>query len=210
MLEIRTANATLDEISDEDYRAMFEEISQGRGMREVQRYILARAGDKLTDPVSHAAWDKYRKEPKSLTRRMKNELRLANGLDELPLTIEEAMEDVSADATVGVLEGTTGVLDQVVLGRSDDPRWQVLVGRNLEAGDGIIVRDEGAEERRHRVRKKVVRPYVQYETDERREKLGVSWSDVIEAGLEILAARKLGDGAYPAERDQAEAQQEQD
>lgn len=160
----RTANATqFTDVSDEEYREMYQELRKELSLRKFVDYIGS--------AMSHATWDKYDKDPKALTRRMKQELRKAVGLSLLPLTVQEAINDVDPDASVAVLDDTDGVLNQVVIGNRDDVRWQrLLAPKRLPA--------------RRRAKRK--RPTATLAQDARREAVGADWQAVIEAGLEAL------------------------
>lgn len=167
-MQIRTANAMKpDDLSDEDYRTIFEELRQGFSLRGFVK--------RIESSLSHAQWDKYEKGEALLSRTMKSELRRAVKLPPLPLTVLEAVADVDPDATVAVLEGSE--LNFVLIGNSADIRWEGF-------------REKLESEKPKRVRPKVSRPYVEIEIDERRRQLGVEWKDVIEAGLAVLESRR--------------------
>lgn len=188
MLTVRTANATVDDLSEQDYRDLYHELRGYDADAHTFAMSLRGFADFLQSSMSHAVWAKYDKQEASLTRRMKNELRQRAGLPLLPPTIEEAMHDVSEDAAVAVLAGTVGDLDQVVLGNRSDPRW------------GLLQRRDRAPVRQ---RPKAVRPVVAVEAEERRRKLGIAWKDVIEAGLAALEAAGPGDEKEQDEQQEA-------
>ena len=166
-MQIRTANATqFQDESDEEYRIIYQELRKTLTLRKFVEYIGS--------SMSHATWDKYDKDPKMLTRRMRQELRRAVKLPPLPPTVQEAISDVDADATVAVLDETAGDLNLVVLGNLEDERWLRLIS---------------IPNRPARVRGKMARPVADERQIERRAALDVSWREVLEAGLAILEAK---------------------
>jgi hypothetical protein len=166
---IRTANASrFKDESDAEYRRMFEEALTDRSVRDLTKLIASL----IPDPVSHASWDKYMRGNLTLSRRMKNELRLISGVPPLLPTVEESLRDVHPDATVAVLDDTEGELDFIVVGNDADPRWAILEAAHKPA-------------KAQRARK-YKRPLASLAQNERRIALGVRWSSVIEIGLAAL------------------------
>ena len=87
-----TANAGTDNLSEQDYRDIFDELIQHHSLRSFQAAI--------DSAYSHATWDKYKRGAWELTRVARNELRRAVGQPNLPLTVAESLADVDADAEV--------------------------------------------------------------------------------------------------------------
>jgi hypothetical protein len=123
MPRILTANSTQDEYTDLQYRDMYEQLRSPEGQRLSSRAFVRH----INSSLSHAMWEKYDKNPSTLTRRMKNELRTAMQLPLLPPTIEEVLSGIDPDATVMVLDETESSLELVVIGKRLDKRWPKLV-----------------------------------------------------------------------------------
>ena len=87
-----TANAEVDDLGESDYREIFEELRQGKGLRTFV--------DEIGSAYSHATWGKYERGDLRLNRDMQNELRQAIGKHRRALTIIEAMQDVDPNAEV--------------------------------------------------------------------------------------------------------------
>ncbi len=146
----------IDDLSDEDYRDIFLDLREGRSLRS----FAARMQSMVPDGISHAAWDRYEKDPTALTLRMKCELRAAMGLPVVPLQVCEAVDE---GVSVFVLSAGFGVaLDQVVIGSQADERWGPLLG-----GDAVAAPA--------RVRRKLTRPCATPQQDARRRDLGLDW-----------------------------------
>src|SRR3990167_8538710 len=96
MIPIRTItiNASRDDLTEQDYRDIFEEFREKYSLRAFVE--LAKSG------YSIAYWSKYERGEFELTRQAKNEMRRAVGLPALPLTVAESVADV--DAGAGVIE----------------------------------------------------------------------------------------------------------
>lgn len=87
-----TVNASQDDLTEQDYREIFEELRE--------KYSLRVLEELLASTYTYGTWDRYAKGKWVLTRQAKSELRRAIGLDALPLTILESVADVDADAEV--------------------------------------------------------------------------------------------------------------
>lgn len=87
-----TADATRDDLTDADYKDIYEELRRGRSL------------DALCDLVgsqySRAWWSRYEKGDMKITRAARNELRRGVGLPQLPPTTEEAIHLADPDARV--------------------------------------------------------------------------------------------------------------
>lgn len=178
--------AATDNLSDKDYRDIFEDLREGRTLRGFATMMQSL----VPDGVSHAAWDKYEKNPETLTVRMKAELRKAMGLPVLPLLIGDAVAAVVPPTHVLVMTPAAGrELDQVVIGNSEDERWQFLSNGPAPAPAPAAPK---------RVRAKRARPSATMEQDARREKLGLKWEAVIEAGLAALESAHPPEASDPA------------
>ncbi len=87
-----TVNASLDDLTDTDYRDIYTELREKYSLRDF--VALAES------TVSIAQWSRYEKGQWMLTRQARQDLRRAVGLDALPLTILESVQDVDQDAEV--------------------------------------------------------------------------------------------------------------
>lgn len=89
---IRPANQR-DDLSDSDYRDIYDEIRAGHALRG----FIEIAGSTL----SASWWSQWEKGDKNLTRRARNDLRRAVALPQLPPTVEDAITaHVHPDAEV--------------------------------------------------------------------------------------------------------------
>jgi hypothetical protein len=91
-------NAGIDDMSDEEYRALYDALSAGR----TDRQFAALVGG----PPGHAAWSAYRRGELKLSRLMKQKLRLEGDRDALPPTVVEIVES-RVDPNAAVYE--TGI-----------------------------------------------------------------------------------------------------
>ncbi len=87
-----TANATQDNLTDQDYRDIYNDLRDNRSLRQFVQMIGSQ--------YSIAFWGKYEAGELPLTRKAKDELRKAVGLPVLPLLLSEAIAIADPDATV--------------------------------------------------------------------------------------------------------------
>lgn len=88
-----TADASLDDLSVQDYRDIFTEVREKMSLDK----FVALSGSQY----SKAQWSKYEHdETMAPSRAMRNDLRRAVGKKELPLTVAEAVGAASPDAAV--------------------------------------------------------------------------------------------------------------
>jgi len=87
-----TQNATTDNLSEQDYKDIFEELRSTITLRQ----FISLSGSSL----SPARWSQWAGGSRPLSREMKKDLRRAVNLDGLPPTIEEAISSVHPDAAV--------------------------------------------------------------------------------------------------------------
>ena len=102
-MQLITQNATQDELTETDYREMFDELRQTAGS-------MRKLAELLQSQFSHAYWNKYAHGEIELNREMRQELRFVLRLPALPPTIQEAVAIASPDASVwwdGSAEPTT-------------------------------------------------------------------------------------------------------
>ncbi len=172
-----TRNADADELTPDDYREMFDELKQGHSLSQLVSIIGSQ--------FSRALWNQYERGEKPLSRPMRNELRRAVGLAALPPTVAEATATASPSAAVWQVGD--GVPDTVI----------------MVSGEPCTIRVNGAVEvvpQTARVtgvtagrieRKRYIRPCIPESYSERLQGLtdGLTWLDVIDAGLAALEAQ---------------------
>lgn len=108
-----TTAATHDNLTDQDYRDIYDELRAGHALRG----FIQIAGSTL----SASWWSQWEKGDKNLTRRARNDLRRAVGLPLLPPTVEEAIAaHVHPDATVAKLGDDPQARRVLVLATSAD------------------------------------------------------------------------------------------
>ena len=89
---ITSQAASSDQLTDQDYRDIYDELRQKCPLRQFAETIHS--------AVSFAWWNKYERGEAVLTRERRNELRAAVGLPALPATVAEACATADPDATV--------------------------------------------------------------------------------------------------------------
>ena len=181
-----TRDATLDNLSAQDYRDIWQELHADRSLRDV---IAA-----MQSQLSPARWSQYDKREKGKdtpSRQMRNDLRRAVGLPLLPPTVAEATAQASPDASVwhiGTLEGRPP--DTVIMVAADSEIW-VHVNGTVEVTQPPPRSMPVTQVTNGKVaRKRYIRPCVPESYAERLQGLGdgFTWADVIEAGLRTLEA----------------------
>ncbi len=175
---IVTKDATLDDLSAQDYRDIYVELRR-LDMEPKERLSYADLIDLIHSQYSKAQWAKYDSGETSLNRTMRSELRVAMGKPPLPPTVAEATAQASPDAAVWSVG--VGVPEHVIM-VSDTPVTLYVNGSvSTVAPDSHVT--EVTRPPRNRMR--YVRPCVPFSHAERLERLEmVSWLDVIEAGLQ--------------------------
>lgn len=165
-----TKNADKDNLTDQDYRDIFNEL---RDNISLDKFV-----DLIKSSFSKALWSKYHNGQITLNRQMRNELRVAVGGEPLPPTIEEATSKVDPNAEVTQIG-------------ADQPDKVILVGtkENLSLNvsiDGvkIAVVTKVTSDRKRKAY--TSRPVVTETQKKRVNELGVSWREVIDAGIEYI------------------------
>ena len=87
-----TRDAGADDLTDEDYREIYDELRGQHSLRAFVEIVASR--------YSFAWWSKYERGDAELTRDARTELRRAVGLPLLPPTIEQATAGVDPNAVV--------------------------------------------------------------------------------------------------------------
>jgi len=173
-----TANATRDSLTNSDYRDIYDEVraldsQSGKYTMSLDKFVTL-----VTSAYSKAQWSKYHNGQAELTRTMRNELRLAIGYPALPATLEEAVATAHPDARV-VQVGSEQATNIVMIGHNEP----VTVHVNGDISVDANVTEVTGGTRRHRPRRRLIRPVASEAQNKRRIAAGLSWREVIEAGL---------------------------
>lgn len=91
-VETVTRDAGADDLTDQDYRDIYDELRGQHSLRAFVEIVASR--------YSFAWWSKYERGDVELTRDARTELRRAVGLPLLPPTIAQATTDVDPNAVV--------------------------------------------------------------------------------------------------------------
>jgi hypothetical protein len=175
-----TKDATLDNLSTNDYRDIFTELRQNLSLDK----LIGVMGSSY----SKATWSKYERNELELNRTMRSELRRAVNLPALPETVTEAVNNrTSPDAEVWAVGDGAFSAGKVLLISGEHQDLVLHVNGAVQAmphSTGVTSVTTGATPR-----KPLVRPVASIEQNERRAALLASWKDVIEAGLRVLENR---------------------
>lgn len=171
-----TRDATLDDLSAQDYADIFAEIRE--------RMSLDKFCALVSSAYSKAQWSKYEHGGIAPTRTMRNELRRAVGRPELPPTVAEATAQASPDAAVWRVGD--GVPEHVIM--VTNAPVTLRVNGAVEVVPGMPEVTEVTVPPRPRTR--YVRPCIPERYAKRLAGLpsGSTWLDVIEAGFRTLEA----------------------
>jgi hypothetical protein len=196
-----TKDATKDNLTDQDYKDIFTELRQNLSLDKLIGVMQS--------TYSKAAWSRYERGDYELTRQMCCELRRAVNLPELPATITDAVANhAHADASVWL--AGDGLAKHVILVANTEELTLHVNGSVATHTDikcypstkGIVSTEnclEYVETDLHGEtqiggstafllkRRSLVRPVASPEQDKRRAELGLSWRDVIDAGLAALS-----------------------
>jgi hypothetical protein len=176
-----TKDATLDDLSDGDYREIYEELCRlsPEGKRTKDSLSFDKFMASIGSHFSKALWAKYENGEVRLNRAQRNELRAAMNLPLLPPTVADATAQASPDAAVWSVGD--GVPEHVIM-VSDTP---VTLHVNGAVSTVAQTSNVTGVTRGKFQRKRYVRPCVPFEYAERLAGLvGVSWQDVFERGLQ--------------------------
>ena len=175
-----TKDATLDNLSVNDYRDIFTELRQNLSLDK----LIGVMGSSY----SKATWSKYERGELELNRTMRSELRKAVNLPALPETVADAVSHrTSPDAEVWTVGDGAFSAGKVLLINGEHQDLVLHVNGTVQAmphqppcnlGYTGAVR-----------RKRLIRPVASVEQNERRMALSASWNDVITAGLDALENR---------------------
>ena len=158
-------------LTDEDYCEMYAEL-EGDGTPHT---VVKRIGE----PPSAAAWYKWRKGDGPLTANMQAKLRSAHGIT----TVMDACAMSSETATV--YQVGEGVPDTVVMVALSEPVTLRVNGSVSVVTDCHAIPSNSSGDARKRIRRTYSRPCATEAQNSRKEALGVSWAEVIDAGLRM-------------------------
>lgn len=171
-----TRDATLDNLSAQDYRDMVQEL---RGTMSLDK-MIAELGSVWSKPL----WSQVEKGEKVANRSQRNELRRYYGMPELPPTVAEATAQASPDAAVWRVGD--GVPEHVIMVTDGPPvtlHVNGAVTAATEVTDVPCNADYKRQDKRKRVQRYIARPSVTEAQYGRFLALGCTWRDVIDAGL---------------------------
>lgn len=182
-----TRDATLDDLSTQDYRDIYDELRERDEAAGTYAVSLDKFVTLVSSQYSKAQWSKYHNGDTGLTRTMRNELRLCVGLKPLPPTVAEATSTASPDAAVWSVGD--GPAEHVIMVTSTEPM-------TLHVNGAVTVSDPTAQSagnahvtavtRTVAPRRYYARPVASETQNQRRVALGVKWAEIIERGLAAL------------------------
>jgi hypothetical protein len=179
-----TVNADDDDLSNQDYRDIYDELRDldPESPKEAPEYrvSLAKFVDLVKSQYTRAAWSKYHAGELRLNRTMRNELRAAISRPLLPPPIEDTLGIVDPNAEVTRIGEDTP--KRVILFGYAGPATLSITKDTIRAHAGVHVTEVT-----RRNRRPTPRPWVTERQAELREKLGKSWAEIIDAGLEVFA-----------------------
>ena len=195
-----TKDATLDNLSVNDYRDIFTELRQNLSLDK----LIGVMGSSY----SKATWSKYERGELELNRTMRSELRKAVNLPALPETVADAVSHrTSPDAEVWTVGDGAFSAGKVLLINGEHQDLVLHVNGTVQAMansgnflvdafDSIITNPPMAHQppcnrgyTGATGRKPLIRPVASIEQNERRIAVSASWRDVIAAGLDALENR---------------------
>ena len=168
-----TVDATLDEFSAGDYRDMVIELRQTYSLRQL---------DELVGSIcSPALWAKVEHGESVANRAQRNALRKLFNKPPLPPTVAECTATASPDAAVWTVG--EGVPDTVVMVASDEPLTLRVNGTVTVMQETPVTPVISSVAQRKRQKHTYTRPCATEAQNRRKTALGVSWAEVIDAGL---------------------------
>lgn len=183
-----THDATLDDLSAADYQAIYDELrpfdaTENKRVPAIRKFCEAIGWDKAP-----ANWTNWEQGQGNLTRSMRNALRKAVGLPELPMTLTEAVTNgASPDASVWAVG--EGVAEHVIMVADGAPVMLHVNGSVTIAQEPTVTPVTNGKVERNRTRSTYVRPCATASQEGRRIATGASWAEIIEAGLQVKEAK---------------------
>lgn len=182
-----TRDATLDELSAADYRDIYDELRGRDSVTGAYAVSLDKFVTMVTSTYSKAQWSKYHNGETAITRAMRNELRAAVGLVQLPPTVAEATAAASPDAAVWQIGD--GPAEHVIMVTTPEPITLHVNGAvSVTSTPPPAALESHVTEvtRARRNDRPCIRPVATPCQNSRRLALSASWRDVIDAGLAVL------------------------
>ncbi len=180
-----TRNAMWDDLTPEDYNAIYDELRPWDAEKGKRTPTLAVFCELIHWDKAASNWSNWERGEGNLTRTMRNALRVAVGKPPLPITVAEAVAGgVDPDAAVWRVGG-------------DDPADVVIF---VADGAGVMLQVEGgcvtAQETALRSPPRAARrasaytpPWRRKSVQERRKAVGKTWDELIEFALSAHEGR---------------------
>ncbi len=185
--QLLTRDATLDDLSVQDYRDIYDELRGRDPVTGAYAISLDKFVTMVSSAYSKAQWSKYHNGETTITRTMRNELRRCVGLPLLPPTVAEATAGASPDAAVWQVG--EGAAEHVIMVTTHAPITLHVNGAVSVAAPPpqMPQRDDvTAVTRTGAPRKHYARPVATEAQNERRLRLGTKWAEIIERGLTAM------------------------
>lgn len=182
-----TKDATLDDLSTQDYRDIYDELREKDDRNGSYAVSLDKFVTLVSSQYSKAQWSKYHNGETTLTRAMRNELRRCVGLKPLPPTVAEATANASPDAAVWSIGD--GPAEHVIMVTTQEPITLHVNGAVTVASPTAQTAEDAhvtAVTRTGRHEPYRSRPTASEAQNKRRVALGVKWAEIIERGLAAL------------------------
>lgn len=182
-----TRDATLDDLSTQDYRDIYDELRERDDRNGSYAVSLDKFVTMVSSQYSKAQWSKYHNGETTLTRAMRNELRRCVGVKLLPPTVADATATASPDAAVWSIGD--GPAEHVIMVTTQEP-ITLHVNGAVSVATPTAQTPENApvttvtRTKSHETYR--TRPTATKAQEERRSALGAKWAEVIERGLAAL------------------------
>ncbi len=150
---------------------------------------LGKFQEKYGIGLSRAAWNKYERGEMPLSSDMKAELRRVIGL---PVPVLEAVAVADPNAAVYRI-GSDAPHTVVMVGTTSPVELRIngtVTASEAPHADAAALPPISSQERRQRIYRPYVRPCATETQDLRREAVGASWAEIIEAGLHAVEMRR--------------------
>lgn len=201
-----TQDATLDDLSLADYHAIYDELRPFDPAAKKRVPTIREFCAQINWTMAPAHWTNWELGRGNLTRTMRSALRVAVGKTALPPTVTEAVTNhASPDAAVWLVGQDGQPVETVVMIAGDA---DALMG--VKNGQGISWFNPGLEQakraevvvqaadvsgvtaaqERRKPDNQWIPPWRRKEAKQRRQRLGVSWDEVVERGLKALEAER--------------------
>lgn len=189
-----THNAAVDTLTAEDYREIYQELRNHDPETDTYGISLDKFVKSPTDggitgsAFSKGLWSKYHTGKADLNRTMRNELRRAVGIPELPPTVVDVATD-ELDPNALIVKLGDGIGDRCII-IAGPKSLEIHANGTITAKEAAATSEQPVTTVTSRQRTTYVRPCATRDQDRRRQDMDASWSTVIEAGLEKLEGLK--------------------